>query len=302
MNKRIYAQVSMFVLAVFLCGCANNVVLPQKYSKDSVINAEDTQEPQQFEENKKISDIEPISNSDHIQIINDTLCNVSGKCQWAFRVYPEGEINMSQSEPVPSASVIKVFIMEYAFTLVQNGELRMDDVIGGQSVKDLIYNMITVSDNYATNKLIDHFGMEKLNGFFADRGYIDTQLQRRMLDNVARSSGKENYTSVKDVMKFLDMLYCGRKTSPCKEMIDIMKNQQVKTKIRNKFDSGVEIANKTGELDNVENDIGIIFGEKGDLAVVFLCSSLSDTGTARQAISTISYELADKLVFEQNEK
>lgn len=91
-----------------------------------------------------------------------------------------------------------------------------------------------------------------------------------MLDNEAVKNGKNNYTSIKDVMSFLDKVYEGKDRFPYSEMLDVMKKQKIDTKIRKKFPSDVIIANKTGELSDVENDVGIIFGEKCDFAIAFL--------------------------------
>ena len=145
--------------------------------------------------------------------------------------------------------------------------------------------MITVSDNYSTNVLIDYFTMEKLNEFFAENGYTDTKIERRMLDYDAMAQGKDNYTSINDVMRFLDKLYKNKDIFPYADMIDIMINQQRRNKIPAYLPETTIIANKTGELSDVENDIGIVFSEKGDFAVAFLLTSLTDTYSARIAIS-----------------
>lgn len=243
------------------------------------------------------TDEPPEHKDDYTRIVTEGMKAVSGKCQWGYCVFPEGKVHMSESVPVPSASVIKVFIMEYVFEEVSKGELSLSDSINGQNLETLVNNMITYSDNSATNAIIDYFGMEKLNAFFEGMGYADTRLERRMLDTEARSAGKENYTSVNDVMNFLCKLYSGKDSQPCNKMLEIMKKQQIRTKIPKKFEPGTVIANKTGELDNVENDIGIIFGTEGDVAVAFLCTSLSDTAVARDAISTTAYSLAQEAVF-----
>ncbi|WP_233619143.1 MULTISPECIES: serine hydrolase [unclassified Enterococcus] len=115
--------------------------------------------------------------------------------------------------------------------------------------------MITVSDNDATNTLIDHVGMDTLNNYFVEKGYSSTKLQRKML-----APGGENYTSLQDTMKFLKKLYQNRGNSKYSSMLEIMKRQQVKTKIPSQID--VPVANKTGELATVENDIGIVLSDK----------------------------------------
>lgn len=176
-----------------------------------------------------------------------------------------------------SASVIKVFIMEY---LYDKG--RTSEIAGGQSVQSLIERMITVSDNNATNMLIDHVGMESLNYYFAEKGYSGTKLQRKMLEQ-----GGENYTTLQDTMKFLKCLYKNRGNQRYSDMLEIMKRQQVKTKISSQLD--VPVANKTGELATVENDIGIVLSNK-PFAVVVLTNDVSNSQEIRASIGSLAKE------------
>ncbi len=227
---------------------------------------------------------------EHLNVMKKAMANVSGECQWGYKIFSTGEEYMTEGKAVPSASVIKVFIMEYAFDQITQGKLALTDTFSGNTVQNHLTAMITRSDNNATNVLIEAFGMEEMNQFFQAKGYRDTKVQRKMLDTRAQQAGKDNYTSVSDVMNFLDKMYQNRKQEPYRSMLDIMKRQEVKTKIPRKFPADVVIANKTGELSNVENDIGILFGEKGDYAVAFLCSNLTDTVAARNAISDAAYQ------------
>ena len=229
------------------------------------------------------------------KIMKDTFANVTGNCQWGVYAFDDGAYIYNRSEAVPSASVIKLFIMEYTFALVERGNITLSDTIEGVEISTLLERMITVSDNSATNAFIDYYGMDKLNAFFEETGYAQTSLNRRMLDYAAMNRGVENYTSVLDVMKFLRKVYDNKEAFPYNEMLAIMKRQTVRTKLPVKLPSEVEIAHKTGELDTVENDVGIIFSEKADFAVVCLCSSLADRGDARSAISNAALSLYNKI-------
>ena len=192
------------------------------------------------------------------------------------------------SPRMPAASVIKVFIMYYAYAQIESGELAADAIIGGQRIHSLISLMIQRSDNAATNALIDYFGMEALNRFFLERGFSDTLLQRRMLDTAARSRGFDNYTSTGDVMAFLIRLYENRSHFPYDEMQDIMLGQEIRTKIHLFLPPGTPVASKTGELPDVENDMGLVFTENGVFAIVVLTSGVRDNAAARQAIGQLA--------------
>lgn len=191
----------------------------------------------------------------------------------------------NSKEAFISASVVKLFIAEYTLLQVDNGAMSYETFINGQSVKSLLEQMITVSDNNAANVFINHFGMDTLNEFFAGEGYTATRVERRMLDFAAQQNGKENYTSTHDVMKLLKKIYDNQSLQIYSDLLGIMKRQQVKTKIQLNLPQGVTAANKTGELSNVENDVGIIFTPRGDYAVCFLLNRVGDNASARRAIS-----------------
>lgn len=74
-------------------------------------------------------------------------------------------------------------------------------------------------------------------------------------------------------------------------MLDILLGQQVKTKIGNQLGSELPVANKTGELSDVENDIGIVFAEE-PFAMVVLTNGVENTEAMRIAISQLAYVAA----------
>ena len=202
----------------------------------------------------------------------------------------EALYSSGDSPRMPAASVIKVFIMYYAYAQIESGELTADARIGGQSLHSLISLMIQRSDNTATNTLIDYFGMEALNQFFQEQGFTDTLLQRRMLDTAARSRGLDNYTSTGDAMAFLIRLYENRAYFPYDEMLDIMLGQEVRTKIHLLLPPDTPVASKTGELPDVENDMGLVFTENGTFAIAVLTSGVRDNAAARQAIGQLAQD------------
>lgn len=202
----------------------------------------------------------------------------AGKVAYGIFYFNNGKyLSNNYNSPMVSASVIKVFIMEYIYD-----KGRINESAGGQSVRSLVEQMITVSDNNATNTLIDHIGMDTLNQFFKEKGYSNTKLQRKML-----ASGSENLTSLNDTMAFLKKLYQNRDKEPYSSMLETMKRQQVRTKIPSQISETV--ANKTGELGSVENDIGIVFGNK-PYAIVVLTNDVSNSENVRSGIGSLAKE------------
>lgn len=244
----------------------------EKSSKQSVIETSQTTH----------SSTSSTQQSSEVQIQLDPSGLLANAEQVYYGVYyfkNNQELSSHNSAPTVSASVIKVFIMEYAFT-----KANPTEIVQGKSLNEWIIPMIQQSDNEATNVLIEHFGMETLNQFFQAQGYRDTRVERKMLDNVARSQGKENYTSLNDCMIFLKKLYQQRENYPQSTMLEIMKGQTVRTKIPSKLAGEITVANKTGELDNAENDIGLILTEDNPFALVVLTKNMTSVAGIRNAI------------------
>ena len=232
----------------------------------------------------------PDGNSGEIIVLNDAgLYANAGNVYYGVYYFASGDYSTSgASAKTPSASVIKVFIMEYAFSQNTRGLLDLDGTLNGRTILSLITSMIQQSDNNSTNALIDHFGMGTLNAFFLLQGYADTVLERRMLDLDRRAAGYDNYTSLDDCMSFLKKLYANQDEEPYRNMMDIMKGQQIRTKIPLKLPGGVTVASKTGELNDVENDIGIVFAESSPFAIVVLSGNVRNPANMRTAIADLA--------------
>jgi len=228
------------------------------------------------------------------RIIDDEFKSFNGNLAYSLNVYGVGRCMVNENEQMKSASIIKLFIMEYAYKLMSDGEMSGETVIEGRTLNNLIEDMITVSDNAAANTLIRQFSMEKMNEYFSVCGYNGTKLQRYMLDTAAAARGEENYTTAKDVMDFLDKLYENRDKYPYKDMLDVMKRQKIATKLRRDMPSGVEMASKTGELPDTENDVAIVFGMEKDFAIVCLTGG-TDAFTAKNAMAKSCRKICDSL-------
>ena len=203
----------------------------------------------------------------------------------------DGTIN---DTPMQAASLIKLYIMGAVYenygTIAQSHN--------SEEIDSNISAMISVSDNDAANTLVnwlgngnDAAGMAKVNNFCQEHGFTSTQMNRLLL---AGKENGDNYTAVKDCGTFLKQIYQvvnGTLPSSTLANADAMyfqlKTQQRKNKIPAQLPEGVGTANKTGELDTVENDAAIIYDTaKGiDLVVCFMSQDLTDTGAAQSTIA-----------------
>ena len=223
-----------------------------------------------------------------IQQAAASLFESADQVAYAIEYFQSGQQYTNHNrQPLIAASVIKVFVMEYVYLK----GLDLNQMVGESSLGDLVSQMIQISDNQATNQIIEFIGMSTLNSYFQAAGYPDTVLEREMLDTTAQRAGKENYTSIPDVMTFLQRLYEHQGEAPYEAMLQIMMGQQVRTKIPSKLNAAIPVANKTGELAGVENDIGIVFADY-PFAIAVLSNGVSDSGAMREAIGNLAVAAA----------
>lgn len=204
-------------------------------------------------------------------------------------------------EKMQSASVIKVFIMAAVYDRMCYPSSPKELIPAGESydgeLLDLLTQMITVSDNGAANELISRLGegdFEKgaqvVNEFCEENGYPSTSIGRAFLEENPKG---DNYTSAADGRKILSDIYRGTCVNEIasEKMLEILKEQTVKTKIPAGLPSGTVSANKTGEMPEgyglgcIENDMAIVFSEEGDY-ILTVCSNNLE-GRNSEAIEVI---------------
>ena len=138
------------------------------------------------------------------------------------------------------------------------------------TLRDLATMMIAVSDNSATNVLIDRVGMENVNALLDSLGLVHTRLRRKMMDLKAASEGRENISTPGEMMTLLEDLYRGKVLN--KEMTDdffTMLSTHKNGFITRDLPEGLKVANKPGELEGVRNDSAC--GLCGESSVCDLC-------------------------------
>ena len=140
-----------------------------------------------------------------------------------------GEIFTINPEHVfPSASVIKVPMLALLMRDAQQGLVDLDapapstPATGWRtgilcelgtdytpSLRDLAKLMIVLSDNIATNEIMDVIGMERFNSFCREMGYQNITLMRKMMDFEAIQQGKNNYMCAGETGRLLSAISRG---------------------------------------------------------------------------------------------
>lgn len=215
---------------------------------------------------------------------------------------------------MPSASTIKILILAALFQKVIEGKINLNDrimvdnkdIVGGAGViyildekntytiLDLAKLMIILSDNTATNILIDLIGIDYINYYGKTIGLKNTYLQRKMMDFEKRKMGLENLITARDLGIILEKLYRKEILNEyyCELAIDIMKNQILKGGIDRFLGEKYEFAHKTGDLKYLEHDCGLAFGEH--IFVIVILTRGKENYKLKEVIGHISKMLIEK--------
>ena len=167
------------------------------------------------------------------------------------------------------------------------------------TLRDLATMMVAVSDNSATNVLIDRVGMENVNALMDSLGLHHTRLRRKMMDLKAAGEGRENISTPAEMMALLEESYRGKVLN--QEMTtDFFKvlSTHKDSFIPRDLPEGLKIANKPGELEGVRNDSGVVFVEKRPYVICVMTTYLRHERDGEEAISRISaaaYRMFDRL-------
>jgi len=211
---------------------------------------------------------------------------------------------------VPTASVIKLTILLEAMDQVRNGQasldekiiLKKDDQVAGSgmlglmdvpltlTLKDVLTLMIVVSDNTATNLVIDRFGLEKINAHNRELGLKDTYLYKKVFrpalppvpaDQPKYGLGKTTPREMAKVIEKIGLCQLGTAAHPsvasdaalCDAMLTMLRDQFYRDGIPryieglDSSESGSAIANKTGAVDAARSDVGLVASKNGLIVI-----------------------------------
>jgi len=259
--------------------------------------------------------------------INRIDANLDGVLGVAIEDLNTGQKFLLRADSVfPQASTIKIAVLAELYHQAQQsahgtpGKAKLtdlytmrtadlvpdSDIMGGLTPgvtqitnRDLATMMVAVSDNSATNVLIDRVGMENVNALLDSLGLHNTRLRRKMMDVKAASEGRENISTPQEMLALLENIYQGK--SADKDMTaDFFKMLSTHKDgfITRDLPSDLQIANKPGELEAVRNDSGIVFLQNRPYIICVMTTYLVRERDGEEAIAKISaaaYRLFDRL-------
>ncbi len=217
-----------------------------------------------------------------------------------------------------AASTVKIAVMIELFRQIDAGGVSLDlrhtlkpeDKAGGSGViahlhdgseltlGDLVYLMMSISDNSATNILIDRVGMERVNAAMRDLGLRSSKLGRKMQGRQRLGEEQENWAVPDEYATMLEALLTNRAASPgaCAQMLALLEAQQNDRRIARHLPQKdrPRWGSKTGSLPGVTNDAGFIMTERGPLILAVFCENPPDPHAGEQLIGDIAKASRDR--------
>lgn len=220
-------------------------------------------------------------------------------------------IALNADEAFPTASTIKIAILAELFHQAQLGKLNLNeiytlqksDLVGGSGIasaltpgttkltlRDVAALMISVSDNSMANVLINRIGMDNVNALLDSLGLAHTRLRRKMMDIKAAAEGHENVSTPREISELLEALYRGKvlNTQFSAEFFNLLSIHK-ESYIPRLLPEDLRIANKSGELEGVRNDCGLVFTGKRPYIICVMSTYVRHEREADDAIAKISF-------------
>ena len=236
--------------------------------------------------------------------VKDLAAHFDGKVAVYAKNLKTGAVySLAGETRVNTASTIKLPILVGVFTAVAEGraqwtdtsELGKENKVGGSGVlnemsdgtklplRDLVRYMMLLSDNSATNMVLDHVPGNDVNKTLEKLGIHDTRSLRKILrgntpegvSDAGRDPANKAFgigvATPLEMVTLLERLYKGELVSKeaSAEILDIMKKQQWREGLARRFE--VDVADKPGALDHLRSDVGIVYSKQGPVAIAITC-------------------------------
>jgi beta-lactamase class A len=233
--------------------------------------------------------------------LTEIAAHVDGAVGYEILDLTNGDrVSHLQDASFPTASTIKLAIVLELFKQVEERRLRLDETlvldrakaVGGTgvlvhlgtptlSIRDYATLMVALSDNTATNVLIDRLGMEAIASRLKSIGLPGTKLRRHMMDLAAARRGDENVSTPHELVLLLQAI---QKNDAAIELLKTPKD----SRLRRGLPADVATADKPGELDGVRVDAGIVFAKNRPYAFAVMMSFLKSEAEGERAIEEMS--------------
>jgi beta-lactamase class A len=231
------------------------------------------------------------------------------------------EYSFNGDERVPTASTIKIAVMIEAFARVADGRAKWTDELvltkaaryGGSGVlpelgdglrltlQDCVRLMMLLSDNTATNMVLDYLTTDAVNARMNSLGFKQTRIMRRVGSGGESAEGKlaDNKkfglgaTTPHEMVQILEKLNRGEiiNAAASKEMLDLMKREQARYAIGRDIPE-VTLASKYGALDHLRSCVALVYSNRGRMAIAI---TVNDMPEVNWSVDNPGYLLMSRL-------
>ena len=167
------------------------------------------------------------------------------------------------------------------------------------TVRNLAILMIILSDNTATNLILDRIGADAVNDYLDTIGLVKTRANRKVRGDGTKLAAPSGWSKAgliednkrfglgvstpREMVRLLALLDEGKIISPeaSKDILEILKMQQDNSGIRRHTPDDVPVANKSGALDALRSDVGIVYTKTGPVALAITIDDMPEIDYSR---------------------
>lgn len=240
------------------------------------------------------------------QQVKSLVSAFKGKVSLFARNLDTGEsYALNADERVRTASTIKIAVMIEAFARVNEGKIKWTDQVvltkekkvGGSGIlnelsdnlhltlRDAVNLMMILSDNTATNLVLDVVTTDAVNARMESLGFKNIKIMRKVFGGGESTAGKDpenkkyglGMATPREMVMVMEKLERGEIISPAasKEMLELMKREQGRNAIgRSLYE--VPLASKYGALDQLRSSVGILYPKRGRIAMAISCDEMPE--------------------------
>ena len=199
-----------------------------------------------------------------------------------YRLAAQGKLALADSIIVENA--FRSIVDGSVYSIVDDSDDAIYARLGQKmSIQDLVYQMITVSSNLATNILIDRVSADSIQQTIESIGTQHMRVLRGVEDLKAFEKGLSNTATASDLALLLEALKNGRAVTETMDsmMIDVLLDQQFNEMIPADLPDGVRVAHKTGQITNIHHDAGIVYySDKAAYVLVILIEGIANESSS----------------------
>ena len=231
----------------------------------------------------------------------------NGKAAIAVKHLTTGEsYYLNADEPMPTASLIKVAVMIEVYLQADQGKFKLTDMVTMHesdkvpgsglltshfsegatfSVRDAVRLMMAVSDNTATNLLLDKVGIAEVNKRMESWGFPNTKINAKVFRGSTTTVDPERSkkyglgsTTAREMTGLFEELLVSDRCRPALKqcMLQHLRANEDKEKFPRFLPPAAKLAHKTGSVNDTRTDAGLLYTPKGIIAICVLTSANKD--------------------------